>query len=210
MSKEAFLSAATTALTLLRDPAVAAEWEKPSALAEFRVAGLAGHLAYQVLVVPEVLALPPATEERIPLSEHYARAAWIDSGLDSEINSGIRAGGDQIAADGPSALADQVEAAIATITPQLADPTPRNVRMRLWGPWSLSIEDLLTTRTMELVVHSDDLAVSVGVPTPEFTPETTQLVLNLLIPLATRRHGPLPIIRALTRTERTPTTIAAF
>ena len=37
-----------------------------------------------------------------------------------------------------------------------------------WQGWSLTTEDYLTTRLMEMVVHSDDLAASVGVPTPEF------------------------------------------
>jgi len=38
--------------------------------------------------------------------------------------------------------------------------------------WSLSLDDLLTTRTMEIAVHSDDLAVSVGVAAPNLSSET--------------------------------------
>ena len=41
---EAYLSAAGTVAELLRSPALADAWSAPSALAEFRVSGLAGHL----------------------------------------------------------------------------------------------------------------------------------------------------------------------
>ncbi|GAA3010967.1 maleylpyruvate isomerase N-terminal domain-containing protein [Actinokineospora diospyrosa] len=210
MSTDAFLSAARAALALLRDPAVAAAWDKPSALPEFGVAGLAGHLAYQILVVPEVLADPPPEEPRITLLDHYARAAWIDAGLDGEINIRIRDGGASLAADGSVALADRVEAALDELSATLPGLQARNVRMRLWGSWSLTLDDLLTTRTMELVVHADDLAVSAGIPTPEFTEDATAEVVDLLAALAARRHGPVALIRALSRAERAPSTITAF
>ncbi|SES42274.1 maleylpyruvate isomerase N-terminal domain-containing protein [Actinokineospora terrae] len=207
MSTQAFLAAAQASLPLLRDPAVAAAWDKPSALPEFSVGGLAAHLAYQVLVVPEVLADPVPQEQQIPLLDHYARAAWIDSGLDSPANTGIRDGGHRLAADGPSALADRYEAALSSLSLPLPS---RIVRMRLWGSWSLSLEDLLITRTMELVVHADDLAVSVDLPTPDFPDHTNAVVIDLLSTLATRRHGPVSVIRALSRAERAPSSITAF
>ena len=37
-----------------------------------------------------------------------------------------------------------------------------------WQGWSLTAHDFLVTRLMEIVVHADDLAASVGLPTPEF------------------------------------------
>lgn len=63
---------------------------------------------------------------------------------------------------------------------------------------------------MELVVHADDLAVSVAVPTPPLPATTTEPVVDLLSRLAVRRHGSTALIRALARTERAPDTIAAF
>ncbi|GAA3030828.1 maleylpyruvate isomerase N-terminal domain-containing protein [Actinokineospora globicatena] len=210
MSTQAFLDAAQVSLALLRDPAVAAAWDKPSALPKFGVAGLAGHLAYEVLVVAEVLADPPPEEPRISLLDHYSRAAWVDSGVDSPINTNIRAGGDQLAADGLAALADRFETTLDSLAETLPALPDRTVRMRLWGPWSLALSDLLITRTMELVVHADDLAVSVGTPTPPFPDHTNTVVIDLLTALSTRKHGPVALIRALTRAERAPTTITAF
>lgn len=205
-----FLATARTAAELLRRPAVAAAWGEPSALPEFSVAGLAGHLAYQVLVLPEVLAGPVPAEPTVPLLEHYARVSWIGADLDADINVGIRRGGEQVAAEGHAALTARVDAAIAELAGVPRSALDRPVRIQLWGPWSLTLSDMLTTRMLELVVHADDLAVSVGAPPPLFPPGVVDTVIGLLCRLAVRRHGPTPILRALSRAERAPDTIAAF
>jgi hypothetical protein len=209
-SRDDFLSAARSAADLLREPAVAAAWSSPSALPKFGVAGLAGHLAYQVLAVPQALAEPAPREPTISLLEHYGRVQWIEAGIDDEINVRIRRGGEQAAADGPAALAARVDAAVDDLTGRLASAANRPVRIPLWGPWSLLLDDLLTTRLMELAVHSDDLAVSVGVATPALPQRAVEQVIDLLSRLAVRRHGPTAVLRALSRAERAPATIAAF
>ncbi|WP_220182723.1 hypothetical protein [Sphaerisporangium album] len=63
---------------------------------------------------------------------------------------------------------------------------------------------------MELAVHSDDLAVSVGVPTPPLDPGAVDTVIGLLSRLAVRRHGPVNVLRALSRAERAPALINAI
>ena len=82
--------------------------------------------------------------------------------------------------------------------------------MPFWGPRSLRLDDLLITRMMELAVHSDDLAVSVGTATPALRQSAVDTVIDLLSRLAVRRHGPTAVLRALSRAERSPATIAAF
>ena len=69
-----YLDSAAVAVALLADPAVAAAWEQPSALAEFTVRGLAGHLARQVIVVRELIAAEPLAGEAVSPLDHYARA----------------------------------------------------------------------------------------------------------------------------------------
>ncbi len=208
--RSGFIAAGRVAVGLLRAPAVAAAWGAPSALAEFSVGGLAGHLAYQILVVPRVLEAPVPTEETVSLLDHYSRVQWIGADLDDDINVRIRAGGEQEAAAGPGAVADAAEKALAGLESVLPGLPDRPVRMGLWGAWSLLLDDLLMTRTMELVVHADDLAVSAGVPTPVFEPQVVQAVVDLLSRLAVRRHGATAVVRALSRAERAPSTIAAF
>jgi uncharacterized protein (TIGR03083 family) len=209
-SRDDFLSAARSAADLLRRPAIAAAWGEPSALAEFSVGGLAGHLAYQILAIPRILSEPVPAEPTISLLEHYQRVAWVGSGLDDAINVRIRDGGDHEAAEGPAALVARVDAVVKELADGLAAEPNRPVRIPLWGPWSLLLDDMLITRMMELAVHSDDLAVSVGIATPELPGSAVDTVIDLLARLAVRRHGPTAVLRALSRAERAPGTIAAF
>lgn len=209
-TRDDFLSTARSAAGLLRDPAVAAAWSGPSALPEFTVGGLAGHLAYQILAVPPALAESVPREETISLLDHYGRVAWIGAGVDEEINIRIRRGGERVAAEGPEALAAKVDTAIAELAGGLETAADRPVRIPLWGPWSLRLDDLLITRMMELAVHADDLAVSVGIATPELPQSAVDTVVDLLSRLAVRRHGATAVLRALSRAERAPATIAAI
>lgn len=208
--RAAYLEAAESAAALLVDPAVTAAWEAPSALAKLSVGGLAGHLARQVTRAQEVVTADPPAEPPISLLDHYARSAWVGADLDDDVNVGVRATSEQEAADGVAALATRVGAALGALRVALpAAPADRVVHLP-WGPWSLSLDDFLMTRLMEIAVHSDDLAVSVDVPTPPLPAPVLDPVLTLLSQLAVRRHGAIAVLRALSRAERAPATIAAF
>ncbi|MEU4585467.1 maleylpyruvate isomerase N-terminal domain-containing protein [Kitasatospora aureofaciens] len=206
-----FLAAAGAAEALLRRTEVAEGWARPSALAQWSVGGLAGHLAYQVLCVPEVLAAPVPVEETVGLLEHYRRSRWVGAGVEAEINVRIRQGSEALGASGPAALSRRVSGTLAGLPAVLlGEDGRRPVRLPFWGAWSLTLDDLLATRTMELAVHADDLAVSVGALTPELPPGTAESVIVLLTRLAVRRHGQVSVLRALSRAERAPGSIAAF
>jgi len=207
---DAYLAAAGQAAELLRKPEVAAAWDEPSALAEMTVGGLSGHLAYQIFSVGATLAEPASDEPPIPLLDHYARAAWIGAPLDSEVNTGIRARGEGIAAEGVRALSDEAASALAEQRVQLAE---RGAEEAVYLPqtgWALRLGDFLTTRTMELAVHMDDLAVSVGRDPAELPDSAFDPVLVLLARLAARRHGQAALLRALARAERAPAAINAI
>jgi hypothetical protein len=206
----AFLVAAASVADQLRDSAVAEEWGSPSALTGFSVGGLAAHLASQVTFVPETLALPRPDGDDVALLGHYERVTWIGAGLDEDVNVAIRHSGEDGAADGPASLAARVDAAVQHLRDALpAEPADRRVRPPA-GPWGLLLDDFLITRMMEIAVHSDDLACSVHRPTPDLPPAVLDPVFALLTQLAVRRHGPTALLRALSRAERAPETIAAF
>jgi hypothetical protein len=208
--RDHYLAAAAAAAELLAAPEVAAAWHEPSALAKLSVQGLAGHLAGQVFFVPQVLDGPEPTEETISIHEYYARASWIGSDLDDEFNTGIRDGGRKLAADGPAALAAEARAAVEKLRTDLPGASPRPVRRSSWGAFSLSLDDFVTSRLLELVVHSDDLAFSAGAPTPELPGEAIETVVDLLSRIALRRHGATNVLRALSRAERAPSSISAL
>ncbi|WP_393083742.1 maleylpyruvate isomerase N-terminal domain-containing protein [Streptomyces sp. LN704] len=203
----AYLDTAAQAVTLLGAPEVAASWEKPSALTDMTVGGLAGHLAYQVFSVAPAVQEPASQEAPITLLEHYARAAWIDAPLDGEANAGIRAKCEDIASEGAQVLLERARAALAE--QRAALPVVRGDRVVFMPRWALSLDDFLVTRMMELAVHMDDLGVSVGIAAPELSAAAFDPVLTLLAGLAARRHGQAALLRALARTERAPSAINA-
>jgi hypothetical protein len=207
---DAFLDAASSAADLLDNPVVARRWDEPSALAEFSVRGLAGHLAHQVLSVPDVITGAVPDSAPLTLEQHYGQALWLGTDINNETNSGIRQGGEGRAQVGAAALVAQVRAAIDTLRPVLADLDVERPVLLPWAGWPLTAGDFLITRMMEIAVHSDDLAVSVGVGTPELPVRVLDPVYDLLLGLSLRQYGHTAVLRALTRSERAPATISAF
>ncbi|MER7938901.1 MULTISPECIES: maleylpyruvate isomerase N-terminal domain-containing protein [unclassified Streptomyces] len=207
---DAYLGAAAQAVTLLSSPEVAASWEKTSALTDMTVGGLAGHLAYQVFSVTPALLDSTSQEAPIPLLEHYSRAAWINAPLDGEVNAGIRAKGEGIASEGAQVLLDRARATLAEQRILLSKVRDDWVVFMPQTGWALSLDDFLVTRMMEIAVHMDDLAVSVGIASPELSTTAFDPVLTLLARLAARRHGQAAMVRALARSERAPSAINAL
>lgn len=209
----AFQDSARIGLEVVTSPEVSDRWGEESACAGMSVGGLAHHLAAQVGYAVRLLTDEPGPEEPIPVLEHYRRATWVTAAPDDEINVSIRTRADaQATEEGPEALARQVRRDLAAL-PQALDRarerTPDTVHIP-WQGWSLTTEEFLLTRMMEILVHTDDLAVSVGLPTPDFPDEAVHRVLGLLSAVATLRHGQLPVLRALARPQRAPSSVAAF
>src|SRR5262249_55815706 len=147
------------------------------------------HLTAQVTNTVRLVGAAASDQAPIALLEHYERAAWVRSGLDEEVNVGIREGSDAEAATGPEALWRLVDEQLALLPGVLAAADPAAAVLIPWQGWSLTVPDWLVTREMEIVVHSDDLAASVGLPTPEFPESVLGPVLALLTGVAVRRHG---------------------
>ncbi|MEV6239356.1 maleylpyruvate isomerase N-terminal domain-containing protein [Lentzea sp. NPDC051838] len=208
--RDDFLTTARIALDLMRHRQVTESWDKPSALPEFGVSGLVGHIAYQALPVPKMISTPLGDEPVVTLMEHYARANWTELDVNDEFHTRIRAGGEKLAADGQKALCDQFEQTLDELEKMLPQQENRPVRMPHWGPWAVSLDEYLVSRLMEFVVHSDDLACSVGLDTPEFPRHVNETVIDLLTRMALNRHKAIDVVRALSRKERAPQDITAF
>lgn len=210
---EDFLAAADAAIGLLESAEVAGRWAEPSACEGFTVGGLAAHLGWQVQSARwAVESERPATGAVVTeLTAHYERAAWVGADLDAPVNAGIRATGEQRAEAGAAEVAALTRDARAYLAEAFRSLTPDQV---ISMPWiegrAMTLADVLATRVLELLIHGDDLAVSVGVATPLAPESAYARVIGLLAPLAVRRHGPIPVLRALSRAERAPQTISAF
>jgi hypothetical protein len=209
---EDFLLAAESAFDLVGRVEVVQHWDDPSALAGMSVGDLAAHLGSQVLSVHAVVTAGHGASEEVPvpLLEHYARVPWVRSGNEDESNVRIRQAAAQSAAGGHDPLSSSLQLAIRDLrTAFRAANLPPRVRMPGWE-WALSFDDFLVTRVMEIVVHSDDLAVSVGIEPPTLPQAVLGPVLALLVGVSLQRHGQAAVVRALSRRERAPETISAF
>lgn len=208
MTADAFVAASRIAAELVGRPEVAQRWDEGSACAGMTVGGLAAHLVGQAVNTVRLVPAGGGAEPPIGILEHYARAAWVSAGPDDEPNVSIREAGNAEAAVGADAIRARHRDAVERLPSVLAGPE-RAVHIP-WQGWSLSREDWLVTRLMETVVHTDDLAASIGVPTPEFPASAIRPVLGLLSALAVRRHGQSAVIRTLARAERAPGSVSAF
>jgi hypothetical protein len=205
-----YLAAADVTARFLAEPAVAAAWQEPSALADMSVGALAAHLARQIFNVERVLAEPPATQAPISVLEHYARVQWIGAAHDDKPNVLVRETSAEQAAAGSVALAAEASAATGRLRAALAAQPDDRVVSVPWGSAPLTLDDLLVTRLIEITVHSDDLASSLGRPLPGLPTEAMDVAVSLLAQLAVRRHGPQAVLRALSRSERAPASVSAF
>ncbi|GAA1690784.1 hypothetical protein GCM10009830_43120 [Glycomyces endophyticus] len=205
-----YLAAAATALALLDTEQVADHWTEPSALEGFTVGGLAAHLAQQITSVTAALDADPAGKDPVTLHEHYRRAAWVGADIDNDYNTAIRDGGEQAAATGHAAVLTDASSALQRLATDLPALAAAHLTGNTRWPYAMRLDDFLTTRLLELVVHADDLAYSTGLDTPEFDPDAFAAATALLAHLAAERHGQAALVRALARTERAPKTISGL
>jgi hypothetical protein len=206
-----FLEAVAAVMPLLEAPELAARWEEDSALERFSVRGLAGHLLRATTSVEAYLDRPEpgAGGECLSAVAYFAAAIYSDIGdapytgpdLGSGLHTAIRSRGEEAAAAGPGALAEAWSAAAGRLAERLAAEPPDR-RMRVFNDMVLALDDYLATRLVELCVHADDLAVSLGVPAPVLPEAATGLAIATLVGVARLRHGDAAVVRALARRER--------
>jgi hypothetical protein len=208
MIRPAFLDSADVAAAVLRQPVVAERWSAPSALPGFSVGGLAWHLANQITRTLAALEAPPGADP-ITVMDHFTGAGWMNSPVDGADNVAILQRSEGAAPQSTAAdLVAEVDAALAEL--RTVVPAQHPDRAVDIGRWALTVDDFLLTRVLELVVHTDDLAVSLDLPAPEPPAAAAEATVDLLGRLAVWRHGALPVVRALARRERAPASIAAL
>ncbi len=198
--RRTYLSTAAAARPLLADPDIARRWDKPSVLAKWTIRGLAGHLVRAVGSTVAYLARPEPEGPTIDAAAYYAQAVdTID--IDAPLNVAIRERGDAEAAGGPAALLARYDQLAAHLEQQLNhEPVTRKVRVH--KDLVVLLDEYLITRIIELLVHMDDLAVTLGVATPMPDPDAAGAAIETLVRVARLRVGDIAVLRALTRKER--------
>ena len=196
-----FLEVARAMRPVVAAQEVAQRWNSESSLPKFSVRGLAGHLVRCVVTVPRYLE-----GDRDPAGPPIEGVAYYDRALvtpdvDSPDNASIRARGEELAAGGHAALVELLDEAVADADTALAGSPPDRL-VKVVRDLVLHLDDYLVTRVVEIVVHTDDLAHSAGLATPELPPAALETTIRSLVGLARFRHGDMAVVRALARRER--------
>ena len=208
MVRNAFLHTAHQARALVAHREVEANWHQPSALRELTIGALAAHLCRSISTIEACLAVAVTepTPRLISADEYYAIATGLTRDIHDDLNTAIRQRSADGAVDGYGPMIDYVDASIDAVASALEhEPSTRVVVV--FGGSSMLLDEYLVTRLVEVVVHIDDLAASIGVDTPELNDVARACVLGTLFAIARRRHGDINVIRALTRTERSLTPV---
>ena len=187
--------AAETAALLIADPAVRDRWSMPSALAGLDVGALAAHL---VRATGATLAYLDRGTGEGPLLD---AVGYFDHAITSPIHERIR----EVSASEASAGHAEVDAKARSVAAELALRLPAEPHDRTIGALHqrrISLDDFCRTRLIEILMHVDDLAASVGVETPWVDVAATGHIIDVLIGIGRARHGDWAVIRALGRAER--------
>jgi hypothetical protein len=205
----AVLTAVDRLTSLVGSPEVARAWDQGSALPGLGVGGLARHLVSQPECAVEFLTSPGRPGAPVvDLMAHYDLVDWLRAPVDAPENTSIRDDFNQMGSAGPAESVEVLARASRDLGPAIAGAGPTT-----YIPWQdcwLPTEDFLVVRLLEIVVHADDLATSVGLPTPRFDAGALEPVLAVLAALSARRHGQDAVLRALSRDERAAGPVSAF
>ncbi|MFC7491768.1 MULTISPECIES: maleylpyruvate isomerase N-terminal domain-containing protein [unclassified Knoellia] len=207
----AYLACASVSLDLASRDEVAAAWTHESSCEGMTVGGLVDHLLAQLRHVAQGLRVPAAPEAPVVgLLDHYSQAPWVAASREGVLDPDQNDTNNSAAEAGFDAVLAAARSEREALPALLAAPRSPDVIHIPWQGWSLATPDFLTTRMMELVVHGDDLAASVGVDTPEHDPAVVAAVLGLLADVSLARHGQVALVRALSRPQRSTGDVSAF
>lgn len=198
------IDSSVVAATLVSSRQVRDQWGQPSELAGMTVGALAAHL---VRATGATLAYLDRTDlDKKPERELLSKVSCFDAAVDSPIHNRIK----EVSADEASAGHKQVAAQATQVAESLAERLPNESVDRLVGALGdrmLTLDDFCRTRMIEIGMHVDDLAHSVGVPTPELSADVTAEILDIVVGIGRIRHGDWPIIHAPARSERSTTQV---
>lgn len=130
------------------------DFARPTRLGDWTVRELVAHFAMAVEHVPAGLDRPAAPKQEVRLVEWpFAPAVYAES-----VAEYVRT---LAAENDPVALLDRAAERYAALVPGAPDDRLLAVR-----PGAIRLDDLLVTRCLELIVHTDDLADAIGKEIP--------------------------------------------
>ena len=210
MDAATYLSTAELAERVIGWHDVADRWADDSALVGYTVGGLAGHLARAVLTVDRYLDRPAPAGLQVDAAAYFVRVLGAHDPVTSDLHQAVRNRSEQEAAEGPDALVARLRRARLDLGGRL-DAADGRASIAVLDDTVMSVGAYLETRLVELVVHLDDLAVSVGHDLSDrIAPEAYAVAASVLAQVVARRVGGLATVRSLASRERHPEAVRAL
>lgn len=197
-----YFEVAECAADLLDDPETAKRWDEPSALDGLSVGGLVAHIAMGARYILHLLDGPEVADAPAVGIGPYVAAFKMDSS-DADIHRYIRDQGTHSASYGPERTRARFRESVAALRDRLScESGDRILDMRPTLPWTITLADRIRLQAWDLVVHLDDLAVSLGQSGAEAPKGASNVAIDAMLEAARSQHGDCAVIRALSRRER--------
>lgn len=190
--------AASVAADLIARSEVKDRWHDASALEGMTVGALAAHL---VRATGATLAYLDRTPPGSASDEPLTKVTYFHAAIDSPIHERIK----EVSADEAAVGHADLAAKARTVAEDLARrlPTePSDRQVGALGDRMITLDDFCRTRMIEIGMHIDDLAHSVGVETPALNADVTSEIIDIVVGIGRHLHGDWAIIHALARAER--------
>jgi hypothetical protein len=203
---ESYLAAVDWLTAVIGLPEVAAAWDRPSALADYSVGGVAAHAVHGGLLRLEGLLREPAPPfvHAVSVADYFGPNRVSHPGDVDPLFVALRARSEAVAQRGPDALVTSCRESRAALADRLRhSEADRPVAVARVPGGTTPLSDYLRTRVLEVVVHGDDLMASVeGLRTPEPPAAAVEVCLLVCVELARARVGDMAALRAFSRSER--------
>jgi uncharacterized protein (TIGR03083 family) len=196
----AMLATATDAFAaLIHDPVVEERWDEDSVCPPYTVGGMVAHVATGLVWTAKLLAADPPRDAP-PVSEATSYFETVDA-AGEVLHRALEADGNRRAARGVAAHRDLLR----SLTAQLRDMPEADpealLDLRPTWPGAITVADFTRTRLVEVVVHGDDVAASVGLSL-HVDPAVGDCLLDFLWARARTHRRDIELVRGLVRGER--------
>lgn len=200
--RDLYVELGNCAIAAVRRDAVRDQWDAPSALDGFTIGELAAHLTRAILQVDSFLQdPPPEVHGELVWAERYYGMLTDLAIPNSEMNLGVVQRAKETAAPGWSGVVSQVEESMMRLQVTLAREASDRV-LSVFGALPMLLDEYLKTRFVEMVVHLDDLEVSLGGGEIAIPAGAVAVARDVIVGVAEDRIGSLGLIRAMVRTDR--------
>ncbi|MDQ3962348.1 MAG: maleylpyruvate isomerase N-terminal domain-containing protein [Actinomycetota bacterium] len=197
--RAAYLGSLRAARPILASDALEERWEEESALDGFSVKGLAGHLVRAGQAPLLYLEQPAPDPDSVVTAPTYYRTV-LDAMGPAE-HAEVIDRGEANAAIGAARLLAEHDAAIAALEARLPEIDPAQpIAVYMGVP--MRFDHYLVVRICEVLIHTDDLAVSLELDPPELPREVAGFAIEHLVDVARLWYGDRAVLIALSRRER--------